>query len=146
MDFQRILNKLKRIIDELWDLLMKKESEGLDADDMARLDQIKEAVAKIEAEMSAKGGKVSVIQEAIQTVKELIDDIEGRNQTMMKTKTPVEGAAKEVIDEILDHPDVYLHDTEEEPNKREENVELLKGCAKYLKNEYRRDEIDRVIR
>lgn len=57
----------------------------------------------------------------------------------------VEQSAKDVIDEILKYPDAYLRDTEEHPNGREENVNILKACSKYLKDDYRRAEIDRII-
>ena len=52
--------------------------------------------------------------------------------------------AKKVIDEILNHSDAYLQDTEEYPNRREENVYLLKECSKKLMDGYRRDEIDSI--
>ncbi len=76
MDLQRLLNKLKRIVDELWDLLIKKELEGLDADDKTRIGQIKDEVARIEESMEAKGTKISVIQKLIQLAKELIEELE----------------------------------------------------------------------
>ena len=145
MDLQRTMNKLKRIIDELWDLRIKKELEELDADDKTRLEQIQSEITKIEAHINEVDVKNSAIQEAIQSAKELNDEICGYFQANSRRMTLVEKSAKEVIDEILNHPNVYLQDTEEEPNKREENVNLLKECSKYLGDDYRRDEIERII-
>lgn len=76
MDLQRTLNILKRIVDELWDLLIKKELDGLDADDKKRIGQLKKEVKKVESSMNAKGIKNSSIQRLIQLAKELIDELE----------------------------------------------------------------------
>ena len=72
---QQTLNKLKRIIDELFDLHIKKQLDGLDANDKKRINQIKEDVVKIETAINAKGIKISVIQKAIQVAKELIEEL-----------------------------------------------------------------------
>lgn len=76
MDLQQTLNKLKRIVDELWDLLIKKELAGLSAGDITRINQLKEEVAKMEASLKEKGIKISVIQKLIQLAKELIAELE----------------------------------------------------------------------
>ena len=76
MDLQRTMNKLKRIVDELWDLLIKKELDGLDANDKNRIDQLKGELKKVESSMNPKGIKNSSIQRLIQLAKELIDELE----------------------------------------------------------------------
>lgn len=76
MDLQRTMNKLKRIVDELWDLLIKKELDGLDANDKNRIDQLKGELKKVESSMNTKGIKNSSIQRLIQLAKELIDELE----------------------------------------------------------------------
>ena len=76
MDLQRTMNILKRIVDELWDLLIKKELDGLDADDKKRIGQLKKEVKKVASSMNAKGIKNSSIQRLIQLAKELIDELQ----------------------------------------------------------------------
>ena len=76
MNPQQTLNKLKRIIDELFDLLIKKQLDASEVDDKTRINQIKEDVVKTETAMNAKGTKIAVIQKAIQLAKELIKDME----------------------------------------------------------------------
>ena len=76
MDLQRTMNKLKRIVDELWDLLIKKELDGLDANDKNRIDQLKGELKKVESSMNTKGIKNSSIQRLIQLAKELIEELE----------------------------------------------------------------------
>ena len=48
----------------------------MSADDITRINQLKEEVAKMEASLKEKGIKISVIQKLIQLAKELIAELE----------------------------------------------------------------------
>ena len=76
MDLQQTLNKIKRIIGELFDLLIKKQLDGLDENDKKRIKDIKSELNKILDNLNKNDVKVSIIQKAIQLAEELIDELE----------------------------------------------------------------------
>ena len=56
----------------------------------------------------------------------------------------IEETAKIVINELLDHEENF-HNTESYPTRCEDSVQVLDGCSKILRRNYRENEIAQKI-
>ena len=77
MDFQKTLNECKKVVDKLFDLLIKKWSDNkISESDKKELTECKQTIEKNSQELKTGGYKCSVIQASITLANELIEEIE----------------------------------------------------------------------